>query len=299
MKSMDWTIWLMAARPRTLTAAAAPVMLGSALAYHAGKLNPPAAVLCLGFAFLIQIGANFANDYFDHQKGADAPGRLGPTRAVAAGLIAPRAMRRATMLVLGLAFIVGCGLIYFGGWWLLALGIASLLAAVAYTGGPYPLGYHGLGDVGVFIFFGLVAVVGTVYVQAGWPPPMGAWPVAAACGLLAANILVVNNVRDADTDARAGKRTLVVRFGRSFALMQYATSLMFAMITPAVLLMQGYGWTVLMPMVTYPWGRWLLYKLGTLSSSDGPGYNRLLGQTALLLAMWAAAMSAGLALDQN
>jgi 1,4-dihydroxy-2-naphthoate octaprenyltransferase len=294
--SATLSTWLLAARPRTLPAAAAPVLLGSALADYAGKFNPVAAALCLGFALLTQIGANFANDYFDHKKGADGPERLGPTRVVSAGLITPPAMWRATLLVLGAAFVVGCGLIAYGGWPLLLVGIASLLAAVAYTGGPYPLGYHGLGDVGVFIFFGLVAVVGTVYVQTGWPPPVAVWPVAAGCGLLAANILVVNNVRDAATDRRAGKRTLVVRFGRSFALWQYATSVMFAVITPAALLWQGYGWPVLMGMVPYPLGRWLLWKLGTLPEGDGPGFNQLLGQTALLLALWAGALSAGLVL---
>jgi 1,4-dihydroxy-2-naphthoate octaprenyltransferase len=296
MATSTFSTWLMAARPRTLPAAAAPVALGSALAAQAGRFEPAAAALCLAFALLTQIGANFANDYFDHQKGADAPGRVGPTRAVAAGLIAPAAMWRATLAALGLAFLAGCGLIIYGGWGLLAVGIASLLAAVAYTGGPYPLGYHGLGDLGVFIFFGLVAVVGTVYVQAGWPPPAGTWTVAAGCGLLAANILVVNNVRDAATDARAGKRTLVVRLGRTFALWQYATSVIFATLTPAALFWQGYRWPVLGAMATFPLGHWLLWKLGTLAEGDGPGFNRLLGQTAMLLALWVGLLSAGLVL---
>jgi len=296
MAGAAFSTWLLAARPRTLPAAAAPVALGSALAWHVGRFKPEVAALCLGFALLTQVAANFANDYFDHQKGADAPGRLGPTRAVAAGLIAPAAMWRATWVTLALAFAAGCGLIVYGGWALLVVGVVCLLAAVAYTGGPFPLGYHGLGDVSVFIFFGLVAVVGTVYVQAGWPPPVAAWPVAAACGLLAANILVVNNVRDAATDARAGKRTLVVRFGRRFALWQYMASVMFAMLTPAVLLCEGYGAPVLGAMITYPLGRWLMWKLGTLPEGDGPGFNRLLAQTALLLALWAATLSAGLVL---
>jgi 1,4-dihydroxy-2-naphthoate octaprenyltransferase len=296
MAARNFSTWLMAARPRTLPAAAAPVALGSALAAQAGRFDAGASGLCVAFALLTQVGANFANDYFDHKKGADAPGRLGPTRAVAAGLIEPAAMWRATLVVLGLAFVTGCGLIFYGGWGLLVLGVASLLAAVAYTGGPYPLGYHGLGDAGVFIFFGLVAVIGTFYVQAGWPPPPGAWVVATGCGLLAANILVVNNVRDAATDARAGKRTLVVRFGRTFAQWQYAASLVFAMLTPVVLWREGYGAAVFIALLTYPFGRWLMWKLSTLPEGDGPGFNRLLAQTAMLLALWAGLLSAGLVL---
>ena len=299
MPAQNFSTWLMAARPRTLPAAAAPVALGSALATQAGRFDAGAAGLCLAFALLTQVGANFANDYFDHKKGADTPGRLGPTRAVAAGLIAPAAMWHATLVVLALAFVTGCGLIFYGGWGLLVLGVASLFAAVAYTGGPYPLGYLGLGDVGVFIFFGLVAVIGTFYVQAGWPPPSGAWAVAAGCGLLAANILVVNNVRDAATDGLAGKRTLVVRFGRLFAQWQYMTSLVFAMLTPIMLWREGYGSWVLIAAVPYPYGRWLAIKLGTLREGDGPGFNRLLAQTAMFLALWAGLLSAGLVLAKR
>jgi 1,4-dihydroxy-2-naphthoate octaprenyltransferase len=289
-----WRNWLQAARPRTLPAAAAPVVLGSALAAHAGHFQAGPAGLCVAFALLAQIAANFANDYFDFHHGTDTPARLGPARAVASGLIAPAAMWRATLGVLAVAFAAGLGLLAYGGWPLLVIGVASLAAAVAYTGGPYPLGYHGLGDVCVWIFFGPVGVVGTYYVQAGWPPPAAVWPVAAACGLLTANILVVNNVRDAAEDARAGKRTLVVRFGKKFALFQYALSLMFAMLTPAALVWQGYGAPVLVAMLAYPPGRWLTWKLGTLREDDGPGFNRLLARTAQLLALWAILLGAGL-----
>jgi 1,4-dihydroxy-2-naphthoate octaprenyltransferase len=253
-------------------------------------------MLCLAFAWLTQIGSNLANDYFDFKKGADTPDRLGPTRAVAAGLIAPATMWRAALVVLGLAFAVGCGLIYYGGVWLLIVGAASVVAAVAYTGGPYPLGYHGWGDVCAWFFFGPVAVAGTYYVQAGWPPPPELWPVATACGLLTANILVVNNVRDAATDARAGKRTLVVRFGRKFALGQYAVSFMFAMLTPAFLVLAGYPPVVLAAMATYVLGRWLMLRLATLPESDGAGFNRLLARTAQVLALWAALLSVGIIL---
>ena len=218
-----WKIWLEAARPRTLPAAVAPVIAGSALAWRMRAFDPAAAAICLVFALLVQIGANFANDYYDFVKGADTGARVGPRRAVASGLVAPAAMRRAVALVFIGALATGLLLVAWGGWWLVAIGVASVLSAIAYTGGPYPLGYHGLGDLFVFIFFGLVAVVATFYVQAGWVGP-DAWLVAAAVGALTVNILVVNNYRDAESDARAGKRTLVVRFGRRFAEFQFAAA---------------------------------------------------------------------------
>jgi len=218
-----WKIWLSAARPRTLPAAVAPVVVGSALAWRAGSFDARAAGVCLAFALLVQIGANFANDYYDFVRGADTVERVGPRRAVAAGLIAPAAMRRATFLTFGAALALGLLLVAWGGWWLVGVGLACVLSAVAYTGGPWPLGYFGLGDVFVFVFFGLVAVGVTYYVQAGTVSPE-VWLAAAAIGLLTTNILVVNNYRDVATDRRAGKRTLVVRWGRGFALGQFAAS---------------------------------------------------------------------------
>ena len=216
MKPTRWQIWLEAARPRTLPAAVAPVLVGSALAWHDGGFDGAAATLCLVFALLVQIGANFANDYYDFIQGADSSARVGPRRAVAAGWVAPVTMRRAMGITLAAAFLVGLSLIAWGGPWLLAIGGASILGAIAYTGGPWPLGYHGLGDVFVFIFFGLVAVTVTCFVQTGHFS-VDAVLAAIPIGLLAANILVVNNYRDAETDAAAGKRTLVVRFGRRAA----------------------------------------------------------------------------------
>ncbi len=218
-----WRIWIEAARPRTLPAAVAPVVAGSALAWRLGAFDAAAATICLVFALLVQVGANYANDYFDFIKGADTGARVGPRRAVAAGLVAPAAMRRAVVLVFAVAFVAGLLLVAWGGWWLVAIGGACVVSAVAYTGGPYPLGYHGLGDVFVFIFFGLVAVSATFYVQAGWVG-VDAWLAAVAIGALTTNILVVNNYRDAESDARAGKRTLVVRFGRRFAEAQFAAA---------------------------------------------------------------------------
>ena len=219
----SFKIWLSAARPRTLPAAIAPVLVGSALAWREGAFKAPAALACLGFALLVQIGANFANDYYDFIKGADTAERVGPRRAVASGLVAPAVMRIAMWLVFALAFAVGLTLLRYGGWPLLVVGVMSIVSGVAYTGGPFPLGYHGLGDAFVFVFFGLVAVGVTFFVQTGHVS-IEAWMAGVGVGALATNILLVNNYRDAGTDAKAGKRTLVVRFGKSFARAQFAVA---------------------------------------------------------------------------
>lgn len=199
------------------------MLVGSALAWRENAFKAPAALACLGFALLVQIGANFANDYYDFIKGADTAERVGPRRAVASGLVAPAVMRIAMWLVFALAFAVGLTLLRYGGWPLLVVGVVSIVSGVAYTGGPFPLGYHGLGDVFVFVFFGLVAVVVTFFVQTG-RVSVEAWMAGVAIGALAANILLLNNYRDAGTDAKAGKRTLVVRFGKSFARAQFAVA---------------------------------------------------------------------------
>ena len=204
-------------RPRTLPAAISPVVVGSALAWRAGAFSAAAAGFCLAFALLV--------------RGADTGERVGPRRAVAAGLVAPAAKKQAMWLAFGLAFGSGLALIAWGGWWLVAVGAASILSGIAYTGGPYPLGYHGLGDVFVFVFFGLVAVGATFYVQAG-SINAGVVLAAVAIGALATNILLVNNYRDAATDAKAGKRTLVVRFGKRLARWQFASAIAIATATP-------------------------------------------------------------------
>ncbi len=286
-----WRHWLEAARPKTLPVAVIPVMVGTALAAAHRSADFGKATICLLFALLVQIGTNFANDYFDYVKGADTAGRVGPRRAVAAGLIAPRAMLRATWLVLGVAFAVGLLLVREGGWILLPIGVGSILCALAYTGGPFPLGYHGLGDVFVFIFFGLVAVGTTFYVQAGGLAPE-AISCAAAIGLLAANILVVNNYRDAETDALAGKKTLVVRFGRKFALWQYALSHVVALLCPVALLLYGYHWPVLLPLAVAPWAAWLTRRLAI--AREPAAQITLLGATTAYLAIFGVLLSAGL-----
>jgi 1,4-dihydroxy-2-naphthoate octaprenyltransferase len=225
-------------RPRTLPAAVAPVIVGSTLAWRVGAFSAAAALLCLAFALLVQIGANFANDYYDFVHGADTQERVGPVRAVAAGLVPPAAMKRAMTLTFGLAFVTGLALIAWGGWWLVAIGVASIASAIAYTGGPYPLGYHGLGDVFVFLFFGLVAVGATFGVQTGYLT-VAALLAGAAMGALATNILLVNNYRDAATDAKAGKRTVVVRLGKRYALGQFAAAHGVAAVAPLALAALG------------------------------------------------------------
>lgn len=290
-----WRTWLEAARPRTLAAAVIPVITATALAAAHGAADYGKASICLAFGLLVQVGTNFANDYFDHQRGADTPDRVGPRRAVAAGLVAPAVMLRATALVLAFAFAVGLLLVREGGWILLPIGVVSIVCAVAYTGGPWPLGYNGLGDLFVFIFFGLVAVDATFYVQAGWVGP-DATSCAAAIGLLAANILVANNYRDVDTDRRAGKRTLVVRFGRRFALWQYALSALVALLCPPALLLLGYRWPVLLPLVLAPWAAALTRRLAR--AADPAGQIAVLGDTAKFLAAFGGLLSAGLVLGR-
>ena len=290
MTSAAWRHWVEAARPKTLPAAVIPVLVGTAVAAAHRAADFGKALVCLAFALLVQIGTNFANDYFDFVQGADTPARVGPRRAVAAGLIAPATMLRATWFVLGAAFLVGLLLVRDGGWGLLPVGVISIACAIAYTGGPFPLGYNGLGDLFVFIFFGLVAVDATFYVQAGGLSP-DATSCAAAVGLLAANILVANNYRDAETDARAGKKTLVVRFGRRFALWQYGLSNLVAMLCPPALLLYGYRWPVLAPLVLVPWAMRLTHRLG--ASVDPAEQIALLGSTAKYLAVFGGLLAAG------
>jgi 1,4-dihydroxy-2-naphthoate polyprenyltransferase len=284
-------IWISATRPRTLPAAVAPVIVGSALAWHDRAFDGAAAALCAGFALLVQIGTNFANDYYDFVKGADTAARVGPQRAVAAGLIAPATMKRAMVAVFAAAFLVGLGLIAWGGPWLIAIGVASIVCGYAYTGGPWPLGYHGLGDVFVFVFFGLVAVGATYFVQTG-RLTLDAVLAGAAVGALAANILVANNYRDAATDAAAGKRTLVVRFGRGAARAQYDAALVVALAMPVVFFVRGYGAWCLAPLALAP----LAWSHGRrLNETASPAeLIALLGDTGKLLGLYALLFAVGL-----
>lgn len=284
--------WLLAARPATLSAALVPVAVGTACAQAVGELRAGPALAALLGAMWIQIGTNFANDVFDAEKGADTEARLGPTRAVASGLISASSMRRAMILAFGLATLCGVYLAWVAGWPVIAIGVASVLSGVAYTGGPYPLGYHGLGDLFVLVFFGFVAVCGTVYVQASYVPPL-AWAASVPVGALATAILVVNNVRDRETDVHAGKRTLAVRFGKRAGVIEYALLLAASYATPILLWQRGASLGVLAPMLTLPWAIVLTRQLAT---REGSALNATLASTAKLLLAFGLLFAVGLAL---
>ena len=287
-----WGPWLLATRLRTLPVAAAPVAGGTALAVADGQGRAlPAAAALLG-ALLIQIGANIANDVFDFERGADTDARVGPPRAAQLGLLTPRQMKIGTAVAFGSAALVGVYLVGIGGWPIAMIGVLSIAAGLAYTGGPFAFGYHGFGDIAVFAFFGVVAVCGTYYVQALTLPPIvfaGSLPI----GALAAAVLVVNNLRDVDTDRSVGKRTLAVRFGRRVARFEYAGLLLFAYAMLAVLWLAGASRaTMVFPLATLPFAVWLIRTVST--ASDGPTLNAALARTAALEAVFAALLAAGL-----
>lgn len=234
--------WVLGARLHTLPAAAAPVVAGAGLAGAQGALSVPATLAALAAAALIQVGTNFANDYYDHAHGADTRERKGGfVRVTQAGLVPPRRVRRWMVGSFAAACLPGAYLVWVGGWPIVAVGLASIAAGVAYTGGPWPLGYHGLGELFVFVFFGLVAVSGTHYVNALRFEPASLLAGAGVGGMTAA-ILVVNNLRDRETDARAGKRTLAVRLGVAGTRLEYAGLLSLAAAAPAAGVWAG-GWS--------------------------------------------------------
>ncbi|MDI3282036.1 1,4-dihydroxy-2-naphthoate polyprenyltransferase [Polyangium sp. 15x6] len=283
--------WVLACRPATLTAAVVPVAVGTAVAHASGSFRALPALAALLGSILIQIATNFANDVFDHEKGADTEERLGPTRATATGLLTPRQVRKGLAVTIALALLPGLYLAFVGGWPIVAIGITSILAGIAYTGGPYPLGYHGLGDVFVFLFFGLVAVCGTAFVQVGGVPPL-AFLAAVPVGALATAILVVNNVRDRETDVKAGKRTLAVRFGRRAGVLEYAALLAASYAAPVVCVASlGRSPWALLPLVSLPLGLGLLRALAT---REGRPLNAVLARTAMLLLLFGVLFSVGL-----
>ncbi|WP_269524486.1 1,4-dihydroxy-2-naphthoate polyprenyltransferase [Coraliomargarita parva] len=286
-------VWLEATRPKTLPAALAPVLLASALAKADGGFDWRAALICLAFALLIQIGTNFANDYLDGIKGTDTNARIGPQRAVASGLVTPATMKRVTIVTLAVAFCLGLALIPFGGWWLLAVGVSSVTCAWLYTGGPYPLAYNGLGDLFVVLFFGLIAVGCTYYVQTGGFT-LDVFLLGLGCGLLVNNILIVNNYRDLDEDRQAGKRTLVVKLGRRWALRQYAASSLFAGSVVFWFILRGYGWYLLPSLVPVALGFRQAIRLPDLNGPcDFLGALKASGQ---VVALYGVLFSLGLVL---
>ena len=287
---MSARVWIAAARPRTLPAAVIPVAVGTACAAAVDRVAWLPAACALAGALAIQIGTNFANDVFDAERGADGPDRIGPLRAVSAGLIAPAAMKRAMVLAFAVAAAFGVYLAAIGGWPIVVVGVLSIASGIAYTGGPYPLGYHGLGDLFVMIFFGFVAVIGTAYVQVGHVAALAAWA-AVPVGALATAILVVNNLRDRPTDARAGKRTLAVRFGRGGALVEYVALLVLAYAIPLALALAGRPSAALV-LVTAPLA---VVRVRALAAAvTGAEFNACLAATAQLMMMHGALFATGL-----
>ncbi|MGD0384656.1 MAG: 1,4-dihydroxy-2-naphthoate polyprenyltransferase [Solirubrobacteraceae bacterium] len=281
----------MAARPRTLPAAVAPVLVGTSLAIHYGTFHPLAFIAALLGATAIQIGTNLSNDYSDARRGADTDERIGPVRVTAGGLVPPRQVLIATYLTFGAAVLCGVYLIAVAGWALLAVGAASILAGVLYTGGPRPYGYEGLGEVFVFLFFGIVAVTGSYFVQRR-ALPWQAFVLAVPVGLLIAGILIVNNVRDIDTDRRAGKRTLAVRLGRE------RTRVLFAAIVATAFLASWVPWFAgaLSPwlFVTAAAAPLAIGVVQTVRThADGPSLNAALARSAKLALLFCLLLCGG------
>ncbi|MDE2783708.1 MAG: 1,4-dihydroxy-2-naphthoate polyprenyltransferase [Gemmatimonadota bacterium] len=289
--------WVLATRPRTLTAGAAPVVAGTGFAAADGVFAQLPALAALVGALLIQIATNLANDYYDFRKGSDTGERLGPVRVTQAGILPPDTVFRGMVLTLVLAFLVGVYLVWVAGWPVAVIGLVSMLMGVCYTGGPYPLSYNGLGDVFVFVFFGLVATATTYYVQAGfWSP--GAILAGAGLGAMSTAMLVVNNLRDRETDGGAGKRTLAVRFGDRFTVVQYFACLA-AAVAVSVVGVAAMEWSPLtllslaglLPCV--PAARRVLGVLAVPDGVDRRTLNPALAMTARGVAFYGAGLALG------
>jgi 1,4-dihydroxy-2-naphthoate octaprenyltransferase len=285
-----FSVWVLAARPKTLPAGLAPVLIGTAMAFADGRMYWPAALAAALGSLFIQIGTNYANDYFDFKKGADTHERLGPIRVTQAGLVTPGAMKSATVVVFSAALLVGAFLVYRGGLPIAAIGILSILFGVLYTGGPYPLGYNGLGDIFVLMFFGPVAVGGTYFVQtltitapvilAGLAP-----------GLFSVAILTVNNLRDIDSDRASGKKTLAVRFGRRFAVTEYVLCIVAACLVPPILII-AYDhsiWSVMASAAVLL----AIPAMRAIATTSGTPLNHTLALTGRLLLIFSLLFSIG------
>ncbi|MGA2470031.1 MAG: 1,4-dihydroxy-2-naphthoate polyprenyltransferase [Solirubrobacteraceae bacterium] len=281
----------MAARPRTLPAALAPVLVGTSLAIHQGTFRPLAFVAALLGAMFIQIGTNLSNDYSDARRGADTDDRLGPVRVTAGGLAPPAQVLRATYATFGLAVLCGVYLIAIAGWLLLAVGAASILAGVLYTGGPRPYGYEGLGELFVFLFFGIVAVSGSYFVQRQ-TLPWEAFVLAVPVGLLIAGILVVNNVRDIESDRRSGKRTLAVRLGRRRTRVMFVAMLVLAFASGLVCWIAGplSPWLAL-TLIAAPLA--VVVARTVCTRTDGPSLIGALARSGILALVYCLLLSAG------
>ena len=276
---------MLAIRPRTLPAAAAGVVMGSALAWRDGAFRFETALACLLTALLLQIGSNLANDVFDFERGTDTAERLGPVRVTQAGLLTPSQIKFGMLAVFTLAALFGLYLAWLGGWPIILIGVAAILAAIAYTGGPFPLGYHGLGDLFVFLFFGLASVAGTYYVQAGFVSA-AAWWMTVPPGLIITAILVVNNLRDLENDRKAGKRTLAVMLGEQATKIQYLICMIAAyLVIPIAASIGVIPWSALVAWFSLPLA---IRATQVVFTQRGRPLNAALagtGQTALLFSI--------------
>lgn len=248
----DRNSWMLAIRPRTLPAAAAGVLMGAAMAWHDGYFRLDAVLVCLFTALLLQIGSNLANDVFDFERGTDTAERLGPTRVTQAGMLTPKQVKFGMAFVFGLAALLGLYLAWLGGWVIIILGLAAIISAIAYTGGPFPIGYHGLGDIFVFIFFGLASVAGTYYIQASSVSP-AVWWMTIPPGLIITAILVVNNMRDIENDRKVGKHTMAVIIGERGTKVQYIACMVVAyLVLIPVALFGLIPWSALLAWLSLP-----------------------------------------------
>ncbi|MDQ8043235.1 MAG: 1,4-dihydroxy-2-naphthoate polyprenyltransferase [Solirubrobacteraceae bacterium] len=283
--------WILAARPRTLPAAAAPVFVGTSVAIAADTFGALRFICALMGALFIQIGTNLANDYSDARRGADTEDRLGPVRVTAGGLVPPQHVLYGIWISFGIAVLFGAYLIAVAGWELLVIGVASIIAGVLYTGGPKPYGYAGLGEVFVFLFFGVVAVAGSTYAQVEHWPSVAIFA-SIPVGLLAAAVLVVNNVRDRETDSRVGKNTLAVRLGPERGRDLYTATLVVAYLAVIPIALAHHSPWVFITWLSAP----LALKMNTTvrRHHDGPTLNGALGGTAQLELVFCVLLSAGI-----
>lgn len=284
-------VWFNATRPRTLTASVIPVVVASAYAAYNGVFRWEPALICLLFGLMMQVVSNYANEYYDFKKGADTAERQGPVRAVAAGLISPREMFVATYGLLAIAFLLGLTLLAYGGIWLIAVGVVVALAAVLYSASPFAFAYLGLGDVAVFLFYGVVAVNGTYYVQAqtlDW----NIFVISCALGLIINNILLVSNYRDYEEDTKTGKKTLVVRFGRGYAQRQFIASYAVAFALVVYLWSRGLPIWILGSLVLIPFA-WQLYQ-NMRNASELKEHLALLGRTSKMVLYFGVLSALGL-----
>lgn len=291
--SPSFRAWIAAIRPKTLPAGILPVMVGSAAAYQDNGFAVIPALIALVCAILIQILTNFINEIYDFRKGADTAERLGPLRTVANGIISESMMMKASILVATVTFALGLWLVWIAGWAILLIGLLSLLMAWAYTGGPYPLAYKGLGEIFVILFFGIAAVMGTYYAQTGY------WSydtlfLALPLGLLSSNLLSINNIRDRETDSKAQKRTIATRIGRKNAELVLEMQTLLSYVFPIILYFRGYSYAILLPLLTLPIA---VIMLKSVKSRDGRELNISLQDSAKLLVIFGLVLTIGVLLS--